>query len=73
MSMTDDVIARLRSNIGLLLNQVGDKGTCRGCGADIWWVVHKSGKKAPYTAEALNHFADCPQANNFKGPTTVTP
>lgn len=60
--------AKLLSNIALLLKQIGDPGKCRGCGADIWWVTHKNGKKAPYTAAGLNHFADCSAANKFKKP-----
>jgi hypothetical protein len=63
------VEARLRSNIAKLLANVGDKGQCRGCGAEIWWITHnKSGKKVPYTPEGLNHFADCPAAAQFKKP-----
>lgn len=58
--------AKLVSNIYKLLDQVGDRGVCKGCGKQIWWVVHKSGSKAPYTMEALNHFADCPKADRFK-------
>lgn len=42
---------------------------CRGCGRLIWFVVLQSGKRAPYTDEALNHFADCPEANQFRGGT----
>ena len=56
----------LAANIKRLLDQIGDKGTCRGCNAEIWWVVHKNGKRAPYTATGLNHFADCPKAQSFR-------
>lgn len=59
-------VAWLESNIRLLLAQVGEPGKCRGCGADIYWVVHRNGKRAPYTPHGLNHFADCPAAQNFK-------
>ena len=58
--------AKLLQNIYLLLNQVGDRGECKACHKEIWWVTYKSGKKAPITAEALNHFADCPNAKDFK-------
>lgn len=57
---------QLRENIGTLLHQIGEKGNCRGCGREIWWVRHKNGKKAPYTSEGLNHFADCPVGDRFK-------
>jgi len=53
-------------NVRRLLNLIGDRSTCKGCGAEIWWVTHRNGRRAPYTAEALNHFADCPAAAQFK-------
>ena len=55
------------SNIIKLLRVIGaTEGQCRGCGIDIWWVTHANGKKAPYTKQGLNHFADCPKAKEFK-------
>lgn len=40
---------------------------CRGCGETVYFVRHRaSGKLAPYTREALNHFANCPNAQQFK-------
>lgn len=39
---------------------------CRGCGRMVWMVRHKNGKAAPYTAELLNHFADCEARKEFK-------
>jgi len=59
-------MSKILQNIYLLLNQIGDPGLCKGCGKQIWWVTYKSGKKAPITMEALNHFADCPKAKDFK-------
>ena len=66
--MTDDEnrIIYLLRNVERLLNQIGNQAKCRGCGRDIWWITHANGKKAPYTFEALNHFADCPNAKDFK-------
>lgn len=29
-----------------------DKGTCRGCGAAIMWIVNENGKKEPFDAKA---------------------
>lgn len=45
----------------------GQDAACRGCGRRIWWLTTKAGKKAPYTAAASIHFADCPAAKRFKG------
>lgn len=57
---------QLQDNISKLLANIGDSGTCRGCQAPIFWVVHKNGKKVPYTPEGLNHFIDCSAAARFK-------
>ena len=51
-----------------LLKNIGDPGQCRACQAEIFWVIHRNGKKAPYTAAGLNHFVDCPAAARFKQP-----
>lgn len=61
-------VRRLRSNISHLLRAVaGDCTPCRGCGAPIWWIRTKTGRPAPWTADGLNHFADCPAASSFRG------
>ena len=70
-AMDPDLADELRNNIKLLLNNVGDRGTCGqgptpGCGAEIWWVKHSNGKVAPYTEDGLNHFANCEKAENFR-------
>jgi len=49
-----------------LVRPVGDRGKCKGCGKEIWWVKHRNGAKAPYTGEGINHFIDCPKAKRFK-------
>ena len=49
-----------------LLKNVGDSGTCRGCGLPIFWVTHKNGKKAPYDFDGLNHFGSCSKREDFK-------
>lgn len=59
-------LCRIEKNVLRLLKQVGDESKCKGCGATIYWVRHKNGKKAPYTVEGLNHFADCPKAQSFR-------
>lgn len=59
-------VADLRKRIEMLLAIVGDKGRCRGCGAEIWWVKTRRGKPAPYDTDGLSHFATCPQAKTFR-------
>lgn len=64
---TKVTVTHVRNNIALLYKSIGaDQGKCRGCGATIWWVMHKSGRKAPYTKDALNHFADCPRRDQYR-------
>ena len=56
-----------RSNISLLYKSLGAlQGKCRGCGVEIYWLVTKNHKKAPFTKDGLNHFADCPKKNLFR-------
>ena len=57
---------RLQANIDRLLVAIGDTGRCSGCNATIVWVVHKNGRKAPYDADAVNHFVSCPNRDQFR-------
>ena len=56
----------MATNLESLLKAVGENGWCRSCGADIFWLVTKNGKKAPYTPMGLNHFADCASADRHR-------
>lgn len=49
-----------------LLGLIGDKAVCSGCNAQIYWVKHRNGKRAPYTPAGMNHFLDCKEAARFK-------
>jgi hypothetical protein len=50
-----------------LLKAVGDEGRCKGCGAAIYWIKHRNGRRAPYEASTgRNHFIGCPNAADFK-------
>jgi hypothetical protein len=49
-----------------LLALVGNESACRSCGAVIFFVRHRNGKEVPYTGVGLNHFIDCPAADNFR-------
>lgn len=50
----------------LLLLIAQDQRRCEACGAELFFVRHRTGKFAPYTADGLNHFIACPEANRFK-------
>jgi hypothetical protein len=40
--------------------------TCRSCGAEVLWVETKRGKRAPLNADGTSHFANCPQADQWR-------
>jgi hypothetical protein len=52
----------------LLVSNVGDRAICSSpaCSAEIWWIIHRNGKRTPYNADATNHFLTCPAAKEFK-------
>jgi hypothetical protein len=58
----------LEERVEDLLEKVADiTRQCRACGETIYFVRHRvSGRLAPYTREAINHFANCPGAKQFK-------
>lgn len=63
----EDRVARLYRNIRQLLRNVaGDPGTCDGCGAEIYWVTHRTSVRSPYDADRTSHFATCPKASSFR-------
>jgi hypothetical protein len=61
------VLKERLTNFEKLLPVIGEKGECRGCGAEIYWVHTKNMKKMPVTIKGLSHFADCPKADQFRG------
>lgn len=53
----------------------GEPGQCRSCGAQIWWILTATGKRAPYNPStgvdrpeepAVSHFATCPQSQAWR-------
>ena len=67
MSDTDLTIDReqMQRNIRTLLNRIGNYTKCPGCKAEMWWVTHKTGKKAPYSVDAVVHFKECTAPEGF--------
>lgn len=49
-----------------LIDLIGNQSTCRACERVIFFVRHRNGKEVPYTSSGLNHFIDCPAAQQFK-------
>lgn len=50
----------------LLRNVAENIRPCRACGVDIAMVRHRNGKLAPYTMDGVNHFVNCPKAEQFR-------
>ena len=62
-----DRITNLKRNIASIYTTIGaGPGNCRACQEPVWWVTTKNGNRAPFTADGLNHFADCPNAKDFR-------
>jgi hypothetical protein len=40
--------------------------TCRGCGADVYWIITKAGKRMPVDGDGTSHFATCPMSGEFR-------
>lgn len=59
-------IAAQKKLIADLLRNVGDPGICKGCKAEMFWVEHRNGKRAPYNSDGTNHFITCPDSELFK-------
>jgi hypothetical protein len=45
-----------------------DIRTCRSCGARIAWLRTTKGNLAPVNPDGTSHFADCPQAGDWRKP-----
>lgn len=39
---------------------------CRACGAQLAMVRHRNGRLGPYTMDGVNHFINCPAAEEFR-------
>lgn len=57
-----------RDRIGKMLTLVArEVRRCKRCGRTIYMLpMRESGKVAPYTDDAVSHFADCPHADEFR-------
>ena len=40
--------------------------TCKGCGAQIYWVRTPKGKNMPVDPDGTPHWSTCPKASAFK-------
>lgn len=67
-------VARHRAALADLAERICDLLTrtakevrpCKACGTMLYFIEHANGKVAPYTADAVNHFTNCPEAKRFR-------
>ena len=53
--------------ISQLLSLIAEsRRPCKACGAELYFVRHRNGNLAPYTADGVNHFATCKEAERFR-------
>ena len=53
--------------IEILIRKLGTEIVkCSRCGQEIFFLKTKNGKSMPTTLKLISHFADCPNANEFK-------
>jgi len=65
--LPDNVRTRIGAMLTLLAREVRP---CKRCGRTVYMVpTAKSGSMAPFTDDAVSHFADCPEAEHFKSKT----
>ena len=49
-----------------LVRDAGEAGSCKSCGASIFWLTTKAGKSMPVNHDGRSHFATCPNAQQHR-------
>jgi hypothetical protein len=45
---------------------INKKDYCKGCGAEIQWILTKSGRYSPANLDGSSHWGTCPKGEIFK-------
>jgi hypothetical protein len=61
-----DCVEVQREVMARLMKNISDPGECRACRAPICWVKMPGKAPHPYSMTGLSHFADCPNAEQFR-------
>lgn len=61
--MPEDFRVRIRALLKLIAFETRD---CRACNQQIWMVKMANGKTMPVSQDGVSHFADCPNAAEFR-------
>lgn len=64
--LDDAVRERIARMLTLVAKEVRP---CKRCGRTVYMIpMAKTGKVNPYSDDAVSHFADCPNAGDFRKP-----
>lgn len=62
-----ELLWQRNTTVALVRNMATNAARCEGCQAEIWWCLSgKTKRPMPITALGLNHFADCPNKEQFR-------
>ena len=62
--LPDDVRVRIANMLSLVAREVRP---CKACGRTIYMLpMTASGRLNPFTDDAVSHFSDCPNAEDFR-------
>ena len=67
-NVSGDMIEAWEKRCRALVKVVGESATCAApeCRREIYFVVTKAGKRAPYDADGQSHFATCSAPERFR-------
>lgn len=57
----------IEQRMATILNLVAEEiRPCKSCAIQLAFVRHRNGKVAPYTLDGINHFINCPAAEEYR-------
>lgn len=58
--------AAIRSEMRRFLETLGTPARCKGCEVIIYWVLHRNGRRTPYSQDGVNHWQDCAASKEMR-------
>ena len=72
LNASEQLRYRAEGAMRLLLGLAGDIAECKGCGATVYFVKHRtknkdgSNKTGIYNPDGISHYATCPKSGDYK-------
>lgn len=68
MTKSYELPAESRVRVANMLRLITGSGgrPCKRCGRTIWMIAVSTGKQMPFSDNGVSHFADCPNASEFR-------